>query len=200
MTGKREEPPPDLTKYNRFAIEDAFTISVPETMEPNDDTDKHTRWLLDNMGAVHNAEAVFQQKGLSVKDSDACRTYARVMIRHFTYPPGEAGHHYETYSLTEDDYAVLREMADAELVGLQGQVGRYVRMPTYEWTDIGGTKALVTAYERTGLKGPVNCRIYLLCNYDEMAKIIVSYRERDSLIWKKDLDNVIRTFKWSEPK
>lgn len=38
--------------------------------------------------------------------------------------------------------------------------------------------------------------MYLLQNYDEIAKMIVSYREQEKDLWLPDMDNVIKTFSW----
>ena len=95
----------------------------------------------------------------------------------------------------EEDYRNLREMVDEEIKPYS-----YVDTPTWRWIDINGTKAIEGAYRRNGEKGPVKCKFYLLSNYDEMVKMIISYRESDSSLWESDLENVIKTFKWNRPK
>ena len=59
---------------------------------------------------------------------------------------------------------------------------------------------MVAKYSRKGMEGPVSCAIYLLQNYDEMVKIVVSYRETDAELWQTDLDDVIKTFAWNTLK
>ena len=72
----------------------------------------------------------------------------------------------------------------------------YVDTPTWRWIDINGTKAIEGSYKRNGENGPVKCKIYLLSNYSEMVKIIITFREKDSQQWESDLNHVIQTFKW----
>jgi len=76
----------------------------------------------------------------------------------------------------------------------------YVDNPIWRWIDIDGTKAIEGTYRRNGDDGPVNCKFYLLSNYGEMAKIVVTFREKDGNRWESDLNNVIRTFKWDAPR
>ncbi len=89
----------------------------------------------------------------------------------------------------------MREVADAELGDWT-----YVKTPTYDWVDIGGSKAIRIRYTRTGVKGTVACTIYIFPNYDEMAKIVTAYRVNDESMWKTAVDNAVSTFKWKQPK
>ena len=164
-------------------------------MELRHDFDDYTQWVSNNIGALNSADAVFQQKGLSDMSNDAYQTYARVLIQHFTFSPGDVEHHYESPGLTTKDYRNLREMVDEAI-----KPYTYVDYPTWRWIDIGGTKAIEGTYKRNGDKGPVKCKFYLLSNYGEMAKIIVTFREKDDDRWESDLNNVIRTFKWDTPR
>lgn len=178
--------------WNEYKIDDALLISIPNTMELRHDYDDYTRWSSNNLGLLSSADAVFQQKGLSSMSSEATNTYARVLIQHYTFSPGEVEHHYESPGLTAEDYRNLREMVDEEI-----KPYTYIDRPKWRWIDVNGTKAIEGSYRRNGDDGPVNCRIYLLSNYSEMAKIIVSFREKDAARLESDLNNVIRTFKWN---
>ncbi len=184
--------PPSWFEYK---IDGAFSLAVPNTMELRHDYDDYTQWVSNNIGALSSADAVFQQKDLSDMSNDAYQTYARVLIQHFTFSPGEVEHHYESPGLTTEDYRNLREMVDEEI-----KPYTYVDYPTWRWIDIGGTKAIEGTYKRNGDEGPVKCKFYLLSNYGEMAKIIVTFREKDDDRWESDLNNVIRTFKWDTPR
>lgn len=184
--------PPSWFEYK---IDGAFSLAVPYTMELRHDYDDYTQWVSNNIGALSSADAVFQQKDLSDMSNDAYQTYARVLIQHFTFSPGEVEHHYESPGLTTEDYRNLREMVDEEI-----KPYTYVDYPTWRWIDIGGTKAIEGTYKRNGDEGPVKCKFYLLSNYGEMAKIIVTFREKDDDRWESDLNNVIRTFKWKTPR
>lgn len=181
--------------WNIFEIANSFSIAIPNTMELRSEFDEYTILLKEKFHSVNNANAVFQQAQLSQLSTSAYNTYCRVIVTHFSFPPGEAEHYNQTSYITSEDKQILREVVDSEL-GLYD----YVFAPTFQWVDISGTKAIEAKYKRTGDKGPVICRLYLLPNYDEVVKIIISYRESDTNIWKSDLDNIIRTFKWNNPK
>lgn len=184
--------PSDWTEYK---IDNAISLSVPNTMELRNDYDDYTQWMSNNLGVLSSADAVFQQKELSSMSEDAYNTYARVLIQHFSFSPDEVEHHYESPGLVSEDYRNLNEMVDEEI-----KPYTYIDRPTWRWIDINGTKAIEGSYRRNGDDGPVKCKIYLLSNYSEMAKIIVTFREKDGDRWASDLDNVIRTFKWNSPQ
>lgn len=177
--------------WSEYKIAGAMTISVPNTMELRKDYDDYTKWMSNNIGVLNSADAVFQQKNLSEMSDDAYQTYARVLIQHFSFSPADVEHHYESPGLTPEDYRNLREMVDEEI-----KPYTYVDTPTWRWIDINGTKAIEGSYRRNGENGPVKCKIYLLSNYSEMVKIIITFREKDSQQWESDLNHVIQTFKW----
>ena len=181
--------------WSEYEIKEAFSIAIPNTMELRHDYDKYTQWVSSNIGLLSNADAVFQQKGLSDMSEDGYKTYARVLIQYYAFSPGEVEHHYESPRLTSEDYRNLREIVDEDI-----KPYTYVDIPTWRWIEIGGTKAIEGTYRRNGSKGPVKSKIYLLPNYDEMAIIVVAFREKDSDLWESDLNKVIRTFKWKYPK
>lgn len=183
------------SNWSNFEIANSFSISIPNTMELRNEYDPYTRLLQNNSYVVSYFDAVFQQKNLSVLSTDAYDTYCRVLIQHYSFSPGEVEHHNQTSYITQDDKRNFREMVDAEI-----GPWNYVQAPTFQWIDISGIKALEAIYKRTGKNGPVNCYLYLLPNYDEMVKMIVSYREKDADRWKVNLENIIRTFNWNNPK
>ncbi len=184
--------PSDWTEYK---IDNALSISVPNTMELRHDYDDYTQWMSNNIGLLNSSDAVFQQKNLSSMSSDAYNTYARVLIQHYSFSPGEVEHHYESPGLVAEDYRNLKEMVDDEI-----KPYTYIDTPTWHWIDIDGIKAIEGDYRRNGEDGPVKCKFYLLSNYNEMVKIIVTYREKDGDYWESDLNNIIRTFKWTSPR
>lgn len=178
------------SEWKRYELSDAFNISIPNSMELRKENDPYTQIL--NSDVLSNAEAVFQQKDLSMMSSEALDTYCRILIQHYGVPSGEVGHHNQAPYITQEDRDSLKEMVDAEV-----EPYSYVTQPSFQWIDVAGTKALEATYKRTGVNGPVNCHLYLLMNYDEVVKIVIAYRERDSDYWKTDMENVIRTFKWN---
>lgn len=182
----------DWTEYD---IANAFSLSIPNTMEQCPCDDEYYQNIMDSNPGIEFSEVIFQQKGLSAKSSEAYNTYARVIAKHFPLSSNEAVHHDQTFGFNEADYRDLNEMAEAEL-----DIFSFIDEPEWRWIDIDGTKAIEGSYRRTGYEGPVNCKIYLLYNYNEIAKIVVAYREKDSNRWADDISNVIRTFKWNNPK
>lgn len=180
------------SNWSEYKIAEAMTISVPNTMELRKDYDEYTQWMSNNIGVLNSSDAVFQQKNLSEMSDEAYQTYARVLIQHYSFSPADAEHHYESPGLTSEDYRNLREMVDEEI-----KPYTYVDTPTWRWIDINGTKAIEGSYRHNGENGPVKCTIYLLSNYSEMAKIIITFREKDSSQWDSDLNHVIQTFKWN---
>lgn len=183
------------SEWRRYEIANSFSISIPQSLELRHDYDDYTKLLKNNHLAISNADAVFQQSNLADLSPEAYNTYCRVLVEHYDFSPGEVERHNQTSYITAEDKKNFKEMVDAELGPYS-----YVDIPTFQWVDISGTKALEAKYRRTGDKGIVVCRLYLLPNYNEMVKMITSYRESDESIWKSDLENVIRTFKWNTPQ
>ena len=184
--------PDDWIKYG---FNDSYVLSVPDKMELRQDYDIYTRWLADGLGFISSADAVFQQKDLSSLTDKAKDTYARILMQRYSTPLGEADHYYESPLLTEEVCSDLNEIVEGEV-----KPGSFIDLPKWRVIDISGAKAVEGSYRRTGFEGPVSCRFYLLSNYDEMVKIIVAYREKDSDMWEEDLSKVIYTFKWKNPK
>lgn len=180
--------------WSRYEIANSFSIYIPQTMELRQDSAQYTMSLKDNYFAINCADAVFQQAGLSNLSSEAFNTYCRVIIERYSFSPGEVERHDQTSYITAEDKNNLKEIVDAELGPYS-----YVEMPSYQWISIGGTKAVEAKYRRSGKNGPTVCRLYLLSNYNEAVKMIVSYREADANYWKTDMANIVRTFKWNNP-
>ena len=116
-------------------------------------------------------------------------------IFHATGTPGDAESHNQAPDITPADKEALRPLIDHEVSPYS-----FIEHPTYRWVDIAGTKAIEASYSRTSDDGPVSCRLYMLQNYDEIAKVVVTYREKDAHLWKDDLEKVISTFEWNNPK
>lgn len=181
--------------WRKYEIANSFSISVPLSLELRHDYDDYTKLLTNNHLEISNADAVFQQGNLSDLSPEAFNTYCRILVEHYDFSPGDVERHNQTFYITAEDEKSFKEIVDEQLGPYC-----YVDIPTFQWVDISGTKALEAKYKRTGDKGPVVCRLYLLQNYNEMVEMVVSYRESDASIWKSDLENVIRTFKWNTPK
>ena len=184
-------PPKGLGYY---AINDnAFSISVPPILELRHEYDGYTRQLQE-LGFVYNADVViFQQKGLSHKEKDAYESYCRIIIQHTLGYAGDFLYSYETEYIDQETKSFLKDLVLSEL-------GPYTLIddPDYGWICIDSMNAIEIKYRRSGSnENTTACTMYLLFNYDEMVKMIVSYREQDQSTWLPDLDNVIKTFRWN---
>ena len=186
--------PEQQENWNTFQIANAFRISIPSTMELRKDYDQYTQLLRNRFFYVNNNDAVFQQANLSNLSDDAYQTYSRILISYFKLLPKDVLSHNQS----PDINAFINEFRG--LVDNERGFCDFVEEPTYKWIDISGTMVLVAKYSRKGMEGPVSCAIYLLQNYDEMVKIVVSYRETDAELWQTDLDDVIKTFAWNTLK
>lgn len=184
--------PENWTKYT--IDNNAFSISVPNTVELRHEYDSYTRQLQELGFACNSDRVVFQQKGLSHKKKDAYNHYCRIIILHTTGNAGDFFHSYEAEYIDYETKSFLRDLVLSEL----GPAYKLLDEPDYEWICIGTMNAIEIKYRRSGSKeNTTACTMYLLFNYDEMVKMIVSYREQEKDIWLPDLDNVIRTFKWN---
>lgn len=205
--GMREENPPSASfvehiepyktpsDWNTYQIKNAFSISIPSSMEVRQEDDPYTQFLSQHTYAVSNSDVVFQQRNLSSMSKEATNTYCRVLVMYASDYSDEYLRHNET---EEFDYETRKVFDD--LVNQEVAPYTLISGPSHEWIDINGIKAVQSSYRRQGDVGPVNCKMYILFNYHEMVKIIVAYREKDSDKWEKDMQNVIKTFKWNNPQ
>ena len=182
--------------WSSYTLNESFSISVPNTVELRHDYDKYTQLHknVTGIGETYYADlVVFQQKGLANESSDYDRHYCRIMIMHSKGVADDFLRFYEIEPIDIETAAFLRELVTNELGGY-APIGE----PTYEWIDISGTKAIEIKYRRKGNQNyTTSCTIYLLFNYDEMVKMVIAYREQERNLWLPDLDNVIKTFKWT---
>lgn len=181
--------------WTNYSIDGAFSLSVPQTMELSQEYDCYIQWNSENLGVLDCSDAIFQQKGLSEMEADALGKYARVIAESFSLSSEDLPHYYDSPALTPEDFKEFREIVDDEI-----KPYTYLNEPRWRWIEIDGTKALEGTYRRNGEDGPVKCKFYILFNLNQMAKVIVAFREKDSEIWESDLNNVIRTFKWTTPR
>ncbi len=126
---------------------------------------------------------------------ESMKTYCRIMVTHYNLETGDVPHCDDVQKLSPTDYDELRSIADAQL----GPFG-YVETPSYKNIDANGSVAIDISYVREGLNGDVRCHIYILPNYDEMAMIVTSYRVSEASKWAQDVEDVIDTFEWTNPR
>lgn len=180
--------------WKRYRIKDRFQIAVPSTVELRTEKDTYSKQIKSLNYWIDEDVVVFQQKDLSKGGNN--EHYCRIMLQYSAGEQGDFLKSDETPYFDNDAKTFFRELVDE-------QVATYTLLtePSYWWIDINGTKAVKITYRRTASENyTTHCTMYLLFNYSEAAKIIVSYREQEKELWLPDFDNVIRTFKWEEPQ
>ena len=189
-------PTPDT--WSTHTLYSAFTLSVPNSMEMSAPGDMYSQQL-NAIGAKRNdGIVIFQQKSLNkVSMTNADEHYCRVLVNYEKVYSDELLHSNETELLDADTRAWLLENVKGNLAYSQ----QLLSSPTYDWVDIGGTKAIRVMYRRSGNNGNTTaCAMYYLFNYDEMAMVMTAYREQEASQWQCDMENVIRTFRWNHRK
>ena len=187
---------PDTWSEN--ALYSAFTLSVPNTMERSNTSDKYRRQL-NNLGTPQiDGVVIFQQKSLNKSSlANADEHYCRVIVNYERATPGDLLHFNKTEEIDDDTRKWLFENVKGNIAYSQ----QLLSLPSYDWIDIGGTKAIRVKYRRSGNDGNTTaCAMYYLFNYDEMAMVMTAYREQEASQWQCDMENVIRTFRWNKCK
>lgn len=181
--------------WNRYELDNAFSISIPGTMELMPTYESFATSMGSNFTAIDYNEAVFRRGRRFMSANNGHDTYCCVAIFHASLSPGDG----ESHDQAPDIIPYIKDNMHALI---ENEVPPYslIEQPSYRWVDIAGTKAIEASYSRTGDDGPTTCRLYLLQNYDEIAKVVVAYREKDAHLWKTDLEKVISTFEWNNPK
>ena len=184
--------------WSDYTLYSALSLSVPNTMEMSSPNDRYSQ-LLNDIGAPRNdGVVIFQQKSLNKGSmANADEHYCRVIVNYEKAYYDKLLHSWETEVLDADTRAWLLENVKSNLVNLQ----QLRSSPTYDWIDIGGTKAIRVMYRRNGNNGNTTaCAMYYLFNYDEIAMVMTAYREQEADLWQSDMENVIRTFRWNQNK
>lgn len=207
VEGMREISPPQasnvtrLTSFNvpsdwsTYLIKNSFSLSVPNTLEIRKEDDPYTTMLKNNSFAISTADVVFQQKELSKMTESGYSSYCRILVMYGEDYTDECLHYNETEEFNSETRKIFDELVEQEVAPYT-----MIGYPTHTWIDINGTKAVQSSYRRNGDIGPVNCKMYVLFNYHEMVKIIIAYREKDKELWANDMNNVIKSFRWSSPQ
>lgn len=186
------EPFQTPNTWTNYTINNSYSIAVPNTVELRNDYDQYTLFLKDKGFELNENAVIFQQKGLSTKPSNADQHYARIIIQHIKGEPDDFLSSNQTEPIT---YQLKSELKDIVL----SELGTFslLEEPNYQWIDINGIKALEIKYRRNGnSEHTTSCSLYLISNYDEFVKLMISYRESEGNLWLPDLKDVIKTFKW----
>lgn len=185
-------PPKEWKNYD---ISGSFRISVPNTVELRKLEDAYTQEIKDREWygmKVNLNNIVFQQKGLATNTPEAYQTYCRIMIRIEKGNRGDFALSTDYEELDMETIRMFQNLASQSAGGFE-MIGK----PNVGWIKIENTYAIKVGYVRTGTEGYCTCvNIYYFFNDDRMAQLILSYRQSDADKWKKDFENVVRTFKW----
>lgn len=191
-TESRYIPPKDWSKY---IISNSFSISIPNTIELRKLDDAYTQMVKDREWygmKINLNNVVFQQKGLAANQPEAYETYCRIMI---AVDKGNSGDYEKSTDYEDLDAETIRAFQ-----GLASQcAGGYevLGKPNVKWIKVEETYAIKVNYVRTGSEGHRTCvNTYYFFNDDRMAQLTLSYRQADANRWKKDFENIIKTFNW----
>jgi hypothetical protein len=186
----------DPKHWNNYAFFNAFSIFVPITVEKQIKDSQYGKNLA-NKGLLQLRDdlIIFNQKGLCDFDAEAKEQYCRIMCQYYEGEWGDFLKRDTVVPLDEfDDF--IKEMVTNELrpsSRLMGSINR-------KWVSINNANAIMVDYRRTGYDfdfiTPVKCKILLFSDSKRVVKMILAYREKESDMWAKDFEQVLRSFKW----
>lgn len=186
----------DSKYWNNYTFFNAFSISVPITVEKQI-KDSPYRKNLANKGLLQLRDdlIIFNQKGLCDFDAEAKERYCRIMCQYYEGEWEDFLKRDEVIPLDElDDF--IKEMVTNEL----GPDSRLMGSINRKWVSINNANAIMVEYRRTGYDFdftiPVRCKILLFSDSKRLVKMILAYREKESDIWAKDFEQVMRSFIW----
>ena len=190
----KEGPLPE--GWNTYSVGNSFQISVPSTVELRGKDDEYSKYLRSLNLTQNDDNIIFQQKGLSIKEKASLAQYCRIMIQYLKGASGDFMKATETETLDYEWKSALDELVKGCIGPAASLMGNY----SYKWATMNGANCIQIDYKRTGNKFdtsiPVVCRIALFQNDNEMVKLVLSYREKESNTWKEDFDRVFNSFKW----
>lgn len=169
---------------------DIFTISVPSYMEFSKNTLNDMKPLSEFKDLDIQPEEIILLRTTNTSISDE---HAVISAHYAVDNTDDYLRHNETeeinsFSRHEMDDIIKQTMAPQSVIGTL----------TYRWIDINGTKALEVSFNV--FEGSfIDCKMYMFNNYHELAYIIF-YMPPSSSSYSADFENVIRTFKWTNPQ
>ncbi|MEY8610792.1 hypothetical protein AALM74_16690 [Parabacteroides segnis] len=188
-------PPDDWVNYE---IKDAISFWVPSTVEWRTREELHANELgsANRQGQKINTKntnrLIFQQKGLSTKNSDALKTYCRIIVSFEKDSKGDFLKATDCEDLSLEDIRYFQELAKQNTSGYN-----ILGKPDVRWIRIGDVYCIEVEYVRTGENDMHTCvYMYYFFNNDKAAFITLAYRREDSEKWKDDFSKIIQTIKW----
>ena len=178
--------------WKEYNVKGAFTIKVPPSVEMKHDYDQYVQELRRTGSSLAISDLIFEPKGISSMDQSALQHYCRVMITHDIDDKGSFLAKHETQKLSDEDVALFYDLVVQESSPFGLEEG-----PSFSWRTLpDDSKALEIKYRRYGTKGIVVCTLYCLFNDNQMARVLVTYREKEKDLWLPDLSDIISTFHW----
>ncbi len=186
----------------KFELKDSFTthkiygfgeFSLPVTLERKIENTEDVSMALS--GSIIN-KATFQQKGLNYQNPHAYNNYARILVRteKIVDPQFSIDINKEIEKSEFDDFkvqyfdAIKNELNNIENFSIQSETIRQV--------NLNGQNALELSYLRQLNENPVaNVKSYLFRKDDILFSFTMSYRAKDSVIWKNDFAKVLNSLK-----
>lgn len=190
-------PPTDT--WTNYEISNAFTISVPNTVELRKRNDMYTQEVKDvgwHGYKIDLSRITFQQKELSKIDSKALETYCRIII---DYAQRNSGDFYKATEFKELNAEDIRYLQNQVKQGCESTGFHTMGEVEVRWIKIGNIYGLEIAYVRSGTEDKqVQVYTYSFFNNDETVTMTLSYWVKDREIWEQDFHNLIRTFAWNK--
>lgn len=184
-------PPDDWVNYE---ITNAISFWVPSTVEWRNREDLYTKEI-ESTNKIDTKDInrfVFQQRGLSTKDSNALKTYCRVIV---SFKKGSKGDFFKATDC--EDLSIEEIHYFQELAKQNASEYNILGKPDVRWIRIGDIYGIEVEYVRTGKNNMHTCvYMYYFFNNDKVAFITLAYRQEKSEKWKDDFSKIIRTFKW----
>lgn len=186
----------DPNHWKTMTLYDAFSITVPSTVERQTKNSPYGRELASKGVQLQEDLIIFNQKGLCDLKPEAKEQYCRIMINFIEGEQGDFLKRDQTKQLDWEYKQLLSEMVTNEISSNSRQIGSF----NSEWVRVNNANAILVSYRRTGnnynASRPVNCKILLFQDDNRLVKMILSYREDEANLWTTDFEQVMRSFEW----
>lgn len=187
------------TEWPIYIYGNHCSFRVPATLELRDKDSKLGRTcdlLKKYIDMSYDDEAVFQPVGANSDDIETIKNsmghYARIIIR--CIPQNDIDQSLVS-SLTQADLNELNKVWKQEAEEFfSGEDFKWYQLTSKK---IGGKYALITKYQRPGLKGVVLVEEYKFFLKGKLIRFTLSYRMSDSYIWKSDFEKIMGTLSFN---
>lgn len=186
----------DPNHWKTMTLYDAFSITVPNTVEKQTKNSPYGRELASKGVQLQEGLTIFNQKGLCELKPEATGQYCRILINYLEGEQGEFLQRDQTEQLDWEYIQLLSEIVKNEI----GSNGRQIGTFSSEWVRINNANAILVSYRRTGnnfdASRTVSCKMLLFQDDIRFVKMILSYRENEANLWAEDFEQVMRSFEW----